>query len=96
MSPTRSPLSNPGGAYIIRKKPFENIVGKSENASDQHFALSPCFLSLPKQISIIFAFIYLCANAFKLDQSEIFSYGIGLNTEVLWKQQFNSLPDNKF
>ena len=37
----------------LRKKPFENIVGKGENAGNQHFLLFPqCFLSFPKQISI--------------------------------------------
>ena len=27
--------------WILRKKPFENIVGKGEDASDQHFLLLP-------------------------------------------------------
>ena len=35
------------------KKTFENIVGKGENAGNQHFLLFPqCFLPVPKQISI--------------------------------------------
>ena len=37
----------------LRKKPFENIVGKGENAGNQHFLLFPqSFLSFPNQISI--------------------------------------------
>ena len=36
------------------KKPFENIVGKGENAGNQHFLLFPqYFLPFPKQISIL-------------------------------------------
>ena len=37
----------------LYKKPFENIVGKGENAGNQHFLLFPkCFLLFPKQISV--------------------------------------------
>ena len=37
----------------LRYKPFENIVGKGENAGNQHFPLFPqSFLPIPKQISI--------------------------------------------
>ena len=37
----------------FRKKSFENIVRKGENAGNQYFLLFPqCFLPLPKQISI--------------------------------------------
>ena len=35
------------------EKPFENIVGKGENAGNLHFLLFPqCFLPFTKQISI--------------------------------------------
>ena len=38
----------------LRKKAFENSVGKGENAGYQHFLLFPqCFLTFPKQISIL-------------------------------------------
>ena len=38
----------------LGKKTFENIVGKGENAGNQHFLLFPhCFLFFPKQISNI-------------------------------------------
>ena len=38
----------------ITKNPLENIVGKGENAGNQHFLLFPqCFLSFPEQFSII-------------------------------------------
>ena len=39
----------------LEEKPFENIVGKEENAGNQHFLLFPqCFLSLPPQKKIQF------------------------------------------
>ena len=35
----------------LEKKPFENTVGKGENAGNQHFLLFPqCFLPIPKRI----------------------------------------------
>ena len=37
----------------LRKDAFENILGKGENAGNQHFLLFPkCFLTITKQISI--------------------------------------------
>ena len=42
----------------LKKKAFENIVGKEENAGNQHFLLFPqCFLHVQKQI-LIFGHIY--------------------------------------
>ena len=36
----------------LKKKPFENIVGRGENAGNQHFLLFPqCFLHISKGIS---------------------------------------------
>ena len=36
----------------LLKKPFENKVGRGENADNQHLLLFPqCFLPFPKQIS---------------------------------------------
>ena len=35
-----------------KKTAFENIVGKGENAGNQHFLLSQCFLLFPTKISI--------------------------------------------
>ena len=44
----------------LRKTLFENIVGKGENADNQHFLLfSQCFLPCWKQISI-FEFCLIC------------------------------------
>ena len=35
----------------LRNRPLENIVGKGENAGNQHFLLFPqCFLPFPKRI----------------------------------------------
>ena len=55
----------------------ENIVGKGENAGDQHFLLFPqCFLPFPKQISIFsVTFTLLSANALNFDKSRILSLG---------------------
>ena len=37
----------------MEKKAFENVVGKGENAGNQHFLLFPqCLLLFPTQISI--------------------------------------------
>ena len=42
-----------------RKKAFENIVGKGENAGNQHFLLFPqCFLPFLKQIPIFGSHLY--------------------------------------
>ena len=52
----------------LKKKALENIVGKGENAGNQHFLLlPPCFLPLSKQISV--TFILSSANALNLDHS---------------------------
>ena len=43
----------------LRKKPFENIVGKGENAGNQDFLLFPqCFLLIPKQITIFLLLLF--------------------------------------
>ena len=67
----------------LKKKPFENIVGKGENASHQHFLLFPqCFLPFSKEISIFQSHLS-SANASNLDQSEILSFGKELNQPTL-------------
>ena len=43
----------------LTKKPFENLVGKGENAGNQHFLLFlQCFLPFPKQFSIYQSLIF--------------------------------------
>ena len=58
----------------LKKKPLENIVGKGENAGNQHFLLfTQCFLLFLKQISIFDSHLsLLSANASSLDQSKDF------------------------
>ena len=59
------------------EKAFENIVGKEENAGNQHFLLFPqCFLSHPEQI-LPFGSPLICRlqNALNLDWSKILSFG---------------------
>ena len=48
-------------------KPFENIVGKEENAGNQHFLLFPqCCQSFPKQqLNFSVTFIWLSAKCFE-------------------------------
>ena len=56
--------------------PFENIVGKGENAGNQHFLFFPQFSLRPKQVfSFIVIFILSSANAFNLDETENQSFG---------------------
>ena len=59
----------------LRKTLFENIVGKGENADNQHFLLfSQCFLPCWKPI-FEFCLICLSASAFNLDQYKILLFG---------------------
>ena len=61
-----------------KRRAFENIVGKGENAGYQHFLFFPqCLFSVcPKsKFNFSFQFILSSANAFNLNQSKIFSFG---------------------
>ena len=64
-----------GLLMTLRKRPFENIVAKGENAGNQHFLLFPqCFLTIPKRISdfkLHVQCILSSANAFNLNKSKI-------------------------
>ena len=45
----------------LYKNPFENIVGKGENAGNQHFLLFPqCFLPFPKEFSNFLSHLFCC------------------------------------
>ena len=73
---------------IEKKKAFENLVGKGENAGNQHFLLFPkMFTSLQKanlDFFFLFTFILSSANALNLDQYKILSFGKELNVEIVW------------
>ena len=72
----------------LKKKPLENIVGKGENAGNQHFLLFPqCFPSIHPQKNFCFSvtFILSSANAFNLDQSKNLSFGKELSICYAWK-----------
>ena len=58
----------------LRNRPFENILGKEENAGNQHFLLFPeCFLVFKKRNFIFWVSWSLSsANAVNLDRSEEF------------------------
>ena len=63
----------------LKKRDFENIVGKGENAGNQHFLLFPqCFLPYHIEIIISATFIVSSANTLNLDQSKILPFGKGL------------------
>ena len=62
----------------LGKKPFENIVGKRENAGNQHFLLLPkCLLSISNtNFHLDYMYIEMSsANTFKLDWSQFLSLG---------------------
>ena len=64
------------------KKPFENIVGKGEKASNQHFLLlHNVFYPSQKEFLFLsyYTFILSSENAFNLDQSEKLMFGQELN-----------------
>ena len=46
----------------LKKKPFENIVGKGENSSNQHFLNFPqCFLPIQNEyLLLIYIYFVLC------------------------------------
>ena len=67
----------------LRKQPFENIVGKGENAGNQHFLLFPqCFLPFLLQILVFESHLFcrLQINAFKSDKSKILWLGKELSS----------------
>ena len=50
-----------------KKQAFENIVGKGENAINQHFLLFPqCFLLLPGQTSIFESELFCRLQMFRI------------------------------
>ena len=68
----------------MRKKLFENILEKGENADDQHFLLLPrCFLPYDRQIKCFeLNSNFLSANAFNLDKAKIMSCGKRLKLQL--------------
>ena len=66
-------------SFDPEERPYENIVGKGENAGDQHFLLCPeCFLCYARHIRYFEKhFIVVCKC---LDKARILSSGTGLNT----------------
>ena len=69
-------------------KPFENIVGKGENAGDQHFLLfQQCFLPVQKtNFNFSVRSILSSANAFNLDSSKILLFGKELKSLLRLQQ----------
>ena len=67
----------PGLLTTLGKKPFENILGKGENACNQHSLLfQKMFSTLPKRnFNVLVAFILSSAIALNLNQSKILSFG---------------------
>ena len=48
----------------LKKKAFENIFGKGENAGNQHFLLfQKCFVPFQEQVSILDSHLFCCLQA---------------------------------
>ena len=83
---------------LLRKKHFQNIVGKEGNGGNQHFLLFPVFSTLSRTEIIIYViFILLSANALNLDKVKFLSSGNGLNLHFTQHEPFyytvNPLPN---
>ena len=66
------------------RKPFENIVGKGENAVNQHFLLFQQFFStvLKTNFNTSVTFILSSANNFSMVKSKVLSFGNELMQSV--------------
>ena len=64
------------GFNDLKKKSFENIVGKGENAGNQHFSPFPTMFSTHSKtnFSLSATFILLSSNAFNLNWPKILSF----------------------
>ena len=79
LHPTIPTFNTPG-----KKKTFENIVGKGENAGNQHFLLFPTMFSTIHKINFNFwvTFILSSANPFNLDWYTILLFGKELKGQM--------------
>ena len=84
----------------LYRKLFENIVGKGENAGNQHFLLFPrCFLPFPEQ-TLIFQSCLCChlATVLNFTQSKILSFEFIQQFQVLtnvWRRPLKKLSETK-
>ena len=79
----------------LERNHFENIVGKGENAGNQHFLLFPqCFLYLPRQISILWSHLF-CRLQMCLMWTDVkLSFGKELKTAWLSGCSFTRMMHN--
>ena len=73
---TRLNNPSPGSEYLIgqslvltilKKQPFENTVGKGENAGTQHFLLFPqCFLTFQRQSPLFEPYLFCSLQMFSI------------------------------
>ena len=78
-----NPLTNDSILMTLRKKTFENIVGKGEKAGNQHFLLFlKCFLPY-KRKSLPYELELLSANPLNFHQSKILSFVNGLRDNIM-------------
>ena len=76
----------------LEEMAFENIVGKGENAGNQHFLLFPkCFLTVQTQKSVP-TLNFLSANALNLVQFRKLLFGKRLKKSL--QQKLDSIPPN--
>ena len=66
----------------LRKKPLENLVGKGENAGNQHFLLFPqCFLLFTKQVLNLPSLYFVVCKYFQFGQ-DILLFGNELSNKT--------------
>ena len=57
---------NPDFLTTLKKTPFENIVGKWENAGNQHFLIFPqCFNPSQKELLLLSCICFVAFNCFQ-------------------------------
>ena len=84
----------------LKKKPFENIVGKGENAGDLHFLLFPAFFlpfpPPPEKFTFSVTFIFSSADPLNLNQPRILLFGKELKHSVYeWTDSITPVYDDK-
>ena len=77
----------------LTQEPLENIVGKGENAGNQHFLLFlQCFRSCVRPIGCFEQhLIFRLQNAFNLEKSKILSSGNALRVATTFTYAHNRL-----
>ena len=77
---------------MLTKRPFENIVGKGENAGKQLFFLFPqCFQPVRKQVSVFQSHLFCCLQMFSI----LTSLNTLSNNKIWALTKLKAFADNK-